>query len=75
MEAYVVIKKGESDKHCLDIPHEFLDKELKITVIPVGRGKDVREKIKSLFSRHPTIKPFKAIKDPVQWQKEHRSEW
>ena len=75
METYTVIKKGKNVQHCLNIPSEFINKELEITIKPVRSGGKIREKIESILEKHENTKAFKSISDPVKWQRETRSEW
>ena len=75
MEKYTVIKKGSSIQHCLNIPPEFINKDLEITIKPIRSGGKIREKIESILEKHKNIKPFESISDPVKWQKETRSDW
>jgi hypothetical protein len=37
MEIYTIIRKGESIQHCLNIPNEFVDQELEITIKPIKK--------------------------------------
>ena len=75
MESYTVIKKGENIRHCLDIPPEFLDMELEITIKPVRKYCDFLKKIEDIFERNKEVNPFSSITDPVKWQKDIRNEW
>jgi len=75
MQTYTVIKKGKSVQHCLNIPPEFINKDLEITIKPIRSGGKIREKIESILEKHKNIKPFKSISDPVKWQKDTRSDW
>jgi hypothetical protein len=75
LESYTVVKKGVSVHHCLNIPQEFLDKELEITVRPILPGKNLRSRIERILKENDDIKPFSAIADPSKWQKEIRSDW
>jgi hypothetical protein len=75
MEKYTVIKKGSSIQHCLNIPPEFINKDLEITIKPVRTGRKIREKIESILEKYENTKAFKSISDPVKWQKETRSDW
>jgi hypothetical protein len=75
METYTVIKKGANIRHCLPIPQKFADMDLEITIKPVRKGSECRKKIEMLFEKNKHITPFKAISDPVKWQKEIRSDW
>jgi hypothetical protein len=75
METYTVIKKGSSVQHCLNIPPEFINKDLEITIKPIRSGGKIREKIENILKKHENTKPFISISDPVKWQKETRSDW
>jgi len=75
METYTIIKHGKSIQHCLDIPSEFLDKELEITIKPTRKGGGFRNKIELILEKNKGINPFESITDPVAWQKERRREW
>jgi hypothetical protein len=75
METYTIIKKGSSIKHCLNIPSEFMNKDLEITIKPIRSGGEIRKKIEGIFKKYENTIPFKSINDPVKWQKETRSEW
>lgn len=75
METYTVIKKGSSVQHCLNIPLEFINKDLEITIKPIRTGRKIREKIESILEKHENTNPFKSISDPVKWQRETRSDW
>jgi hypothetical protein len=75
MEAYTIIKKGKSIQHCLNIPAEFFDKDLEITIKPIRKQGDLRRQIENLFQKMPVVNPFKSVSDPVKWQKEQRSGW
>ena len=75
METYTVIKKGKSVKRCLNIPSEFINKELEITIKPVRSGGKIRKKIETIMGKYQDIKPFESISDPVKWQRKTRSEW
>jgi hypothetical protein len=75
METYTVIKKGSSVQHCLNIPPEFINKDLEITIKPIRSVGKIREKIESILKKNKNTKPFNSISDPVKWQKETRSDW
>jgi hypothetical protein len=75
METYTVIKQGESVRHCLNIPAEFADQELEITIKPTKKAGSFKKKLELLFKTNKDIKPFESIIDPVIWQKEQRSDW
>lgn len=75
METYTIIRKGESIRHCLNIPDEFVDQELEITIKPTKKEGNFKDRLKLLFEKNKDVDPFKSIPDPVVWQKEQRSEW
>jgi len=75
MDAYTVITKGSSIRHCINIPAEFVDQELEIIIRPLKKEPDFKQKFALIMKKNKDIKPFKGIADPVQWQKEQRSEW
>ena len=75
MGNYTVIKRGENIRHCLNIPPEFVEQELEITIKPVQKRGDSIKKIESLFKNNQDVKPFESILDPAMWQKEQRSGW
>ncbi len=74
MATYTVIKRGESIRHCLNIPPEFIEQELEITIKPAKKRR-IQKKIEILFKNNQGVKPFESILDPVTWQKEQRSGW
>lgn len=75
MQTYTVIKKGAGIQHCLNIPREFEDNELEITVRPIRTVGQLRKKIEQLLEKNKHIIPFKSISDPSEWQREIRSGW
>jgi hypothetical protein len=75
METYTIIKKGESIRHCLNIPAEFVDQELEITIKPVKKERRFKKKLALLFEKNKDIDPFKSVIDSAIWQKEQRSDW
>ena len=75
METYTIIKKGKNIQHCLNIPAEFFDEDLEITIKPIRKQGDLRKQIETLFQKRPMVNPFKFVNDPVKWQKEQRNEW
>jgi hypothetical protein len=75
METYTIIKKGESIRHCLNIPAEFVDQELEITIKPIKREGEFKKKLALLFEKNKNVNPFESVIDPVKWEKEQRSEW
>ena len=75
METYTIIKKGASIRHCVNIPAEFVDQELEITIRPLKKETDFKRKLALVVTKYNDARPFKDIVDPVQWQKEQRSDW
>ncbi len=75
MEEYIIIKKGSSIHHCINIPEEFMGKELEIKIRPCRPKSNNRKKIELLFADNKDVKPFNLINDPRVWQREVRSEW
>jgi len=75
METYTIIKKGRSIQHCLNIPAEFFDEDLEITIKPIRKQGNLRKRIEHLFQKMPMVNPFQSVSDPVKWQKEQRNEW
>ena len=55
MEKYTVIKKGSSIQHCLNIPPEFINKDLEITIKPIRTGRKIREKIESILEKYENL--------------------
>lgn len=46
METYTVIKSGNSIKNCINIPLEYVNKELEIIIRPVpAGGSNLRKKL------------------------------
>ena len=74
MTEYVVFKKGDSIRHCISIPEEFMDMELEIKIRPMAKAGNISQKIEALFRKYPKINPFKKT-DPQKWQQETRNEW
>ncbi len=75
MQEYIVIKKGSSIDHCIKIPADFLNKDLEIKIRPLKEMGKISKRLESLYKKHPGIKPFEGITDPVRWQREMRDEW
>ena len=74
METYTILKKGETVRHCLNIPTEFVDQELEITIRLARKVGDLKKRLMLLFEKNRDINPFESIDDPVAWQKEQRCE-
>jgi len=75
MEEYIVVKKGSTIQHCIQIPDEFLDKDLEIKIRPVAHKEHIVEKLQQIYARYEGVNPFASISDPAEWQRETRSEW
>ena len=75
MQEYIVIKRGSSIDHCIKIPANFLNKALEIKIRPLKEMGKISKRLESLYKKHPGVKPFEGITDPVRWQREMRDEW
>jgi len=75
MHEYVVIKKGSSIHHCINLPDDFMDKDLEIQIRPLVKTGKIIEKISNLYKKYPDICPFSKIVDPRQFQRKIRDEW
>jgi hypothetical protein len=75
MEEYTVIKKGSGIRRCIQIPDEFLDKDLEIKIRPVAHKEHITEKLQQVYARFEGVNPFASVDDPVEWEREIRSEW
>jgi len=75
MQEYVVIKKGSSIHHCINLPDDFINKDLEIKIRPLVKTGQVVDKIRYLYTKYPDISPFSKISDPQQWQRKIRDEW
>lgn len=75
MEEYTVIKKGSTIQHCIQIPDEFLDKDLEIKIRPVAHKERITEKLQQIYARFEGVTPFAFMEDPAEWEREIRSEW
>ena len=76
METYTVITNGKNIKNCINIPLEYVNKELEIVIRPVSAGGGyLRKKIELILEKNKYIQSFKSISDPALWQKEQRRDW
>jgi hypothetical protein len=75
MEEYTVIKRGESILHCIQIPDDFVDKDLEIRIRPVTTRKNLARKVEALLAKYADVNPFDSINDSGEWQREIRGEW
>jgi len=75
METYTVIKKGSQIKRCIQIPKEYLEKDLEITIRPHNPKQNISKKLDKLYNKYKKLTPFQSIKDPGAWQREARRDW
>jgi len=75
METYTVIKKGSSIRHCINIPEEFLEKNLEITIKPYKPKMNISKQLERIFIKYQDLKPFESIEEPYEWQREVRRDW
>lgn len=75
MQEYVVIKKGASIHHCINLPEDFMEMDLEIKIRPLAKSGNISKKLEQLYNKYPGITPFKKIDDPQQWQRDTRNEW
>lgn len=74
MEEYKIIRSGRSLLPFINIPPEFKDINLEITIKPAVSMNN-REKIEIILNRFKDVKPFDSVKNPEEWQKSIRDEW
>ena len=74
MDEYKIIKSGKSILPFINIPPEFENINLEITIKPARKQKNKKE-LKAILNRYQHVKPFSSIKNPVEWQKGIRDEW
>ncbi|MFP5212653.1 MAG: hypothetical protein ACLGPL_04670 [Acidobacteriota bacterium] len=74
-KSYTVVKKGSSIQHCIEIPEDFVDKDLEITIRPIRPKAKFTERLEHLLKQYEGVNPFEGIEDPVKWQREQRGEW
>ena len=75
MQEYVVIKKGSSIRHCINIPDDFIDMDLEIKVRPLDKSGRISKKLEMLYDKYSDLAPFKNLHDPKKWQQDVRDEW
>ena len=75
MEKYTVIKKGSSIRPCIQIPEEFLDEKLEITIKPYRPKMNISRQLEQLFKKYQDINPFDSVEDPGEWQQRVRHDW
>ena len=67
MRSYSVIRMAEEGKK--------INKDLEIKIRPLKEMGKISKSLESLYEKHPGVKPFEGITDPVRWQREMRDEW
>ena len=72
MQEYTFIKKGKNIQPCINIPDEFKEIELEITIRPLRAEGRIRNKLDQLFSENEDTNPFALIQDVRKWQQELR---
>jgi len=75
MQEYVVIKKGSSIRHCINVPDDFMDMDLEIKIRPLVKTGKIGKKLEALYNKYPDIAPFGKLGDSKQWQRNIRDEW
>jgi hypothetical protein len=56
--------------------NSFYGEEIEIIIRPIQqKKKDIVNDIKQVLESYKGVIPFKDIQDPVQWQRQIRSEW
>ena len=75
MEKYTVIKKGSSIQPCIQIPDEFLDEKLEITIKPYRPKMKISSQLEKLYKKYQGVNPFDSVKDPAEWQQRVRHDW
>ncbi|MDQ7085776.1 MAG: hypothetical protein Q9M36_13085 [Sulfurovum sp.] len=66
----------QSGEYILQIPKEYIDREVEILILPFSYPKSKKKKSskKDIFSKTSGILVSENI-DPIAWQDEIRSEW
>ena len=67
MRSYSVIRMAEEGKK--------INKDLEIKIRPLKEMGKISKRLESLYEKHPGVKPFEGITDPVSWQRKMRDEW
>lgn len=75
MEKYTVIKKGSSIRPCIQIPEEFLDERLEITIKPYRPKRNISRQLEQLFKKYQGINPFDSVENADVWQQRERNGW
>ncbi len=66
----------QSQEYILNIPEEYIDKEIEILILPFSYPKESDEKEikKDIFAKTSGILTSQNL-DPLKWQDEIRDEW
>ncbi len=68
------IIRPQTQSYTINIPAEYLDREVEILVLPVGPEKKVLSHNASIVKKTAGILSKNKI-DPVSWQRKIRDEW
>ncbi|MDZ7666492.1 MAG: hypothetical protein U5K27_14425 [Desulfotignum sp.] len=68
------IIKPQTQIHTIEIPKEYLNRDVEILIFPISPAKTEKGRIHQLIRKTSGIISNKKI-DPVMWQKEIRKEW
>jgi len=69
------IIKPTSTEYIVHIPNEYIDKEVEILILPIGKEENIQKEVnKELFLSTAGILSQKGI-DPIKWQQKIRNEW
>jgi hypothetical protein len=74
MEEFKIIMNGKNVMPFVNIPPEFKNIPLEISIKPV-KSKNLKIKLEKILKAYKGEKPFSSIIDPVVWQKEIRNDW
>jgi len=66
--------RPKTQSYTIEIPPEYLDREIEIIVFPVEPEKQYEARTSEIVRKTSGILAGKAI-DPVSWQKRIRGEW
>ena len=75
MEKYTVIKKGSSIRPCIQIPEEFLNEKLEITIKPYRPKMNISRQLEKLYKKYQDAIPFDSVKDPAECQQKIGHDW
>lgn len=68
------IIKPQTRIHTIEIPKEYLNREVEILIFPISPDKTDKNRRYQLIRKTSGVISNKKI-DPVMWQKEIRNEW